>query len=523
MILSINNSRKSILTLSFTLAALLFFSTSFSQWTRVQQLPASDIYSLYRDGAILYGGGKGIIYLSSDNGLTWDSTNAIPLFTRVDNIIVYKNELYAASYSIGIYKSPDKGVTWQNISTGIFPFVSDLCEWNGDLYAATLGSSVFKLDPVHRDKWSPFNNGLSNLSLNLNSIAGNNNALIAGTLANGMYDYLPVNSAVWEERFFLGQLRPTEAVYDIITAHDSLFVAGSTGTFYISTDNGLNWSKFGNTLSSFFTPLVNAKQALLLSRNTFDGINNNTSFHYIKKEALQESFIPFSFVGNHFSYKLEIYGGKLWDASTNGLFYMSLSDLPGISAADDPVINNPLPLRFIAVDLKCEMNSVMITWKAAQEQTTTHFNIERSVDGVRWTVISHLPAVFNGNNESSYSFTDKDPVQNNFYRIAGYDLDGGVQYSSLLRSSCAAMDIVRLWPNPVRDMVFVNVVAGNESQGIVKLFDSKGALIKVQRRTILQGNNQLGIDMRPLASGVYLLSMEWNNGQMKRTVQLLKQ
>jgi len=505
-----------------TLALLFCFSTSFSQWTRVRQLPSSDIFSLYRKDSILYAGGKNIIYISSDKGQTWDSTNSIPL-PSVDNIIVYKDELYAASYSVGVYKSADGGRTWQNIGAGIIPFVSDFCEFRGDLYAATLGSSVFKLDPVHRDNWSSFNNGLSSLSVNLNSIAGNSNALIAGTLANGLYDYLPANSTIWEERFLLGQIRPTEGVYDIITANDSLFLAGFTGRFYMSTDNGLNWNLFGSELPSNITSLVNAKQALLLSRSNFNGVSYTSSFYYIRKDSLQRPFVPFSLVPDNFTYKIEIFGDKLWDASNAGLFFMSLSDLPGISDANDTVLHIPLPVSFISFNANCEGNKVMITWKTAQEQNSSHFNVERSVDGTRWTVIGNLPAAGNAGSESSYSFADNNPVQNGYYRIAQYDLDGKVQYTSILRSSCNATDVFSLWPNPVHDRVFINIVTANESQAMIKLFDSKGALVKVQKATVLQGSNQFSVDMKSLTNGVYQLYLDWNNGQMKKTIQVLKQ
>ena len=164
-----------------------------------------------------------------------------------------------------------------------------------------------------------------------------------------------------------------------------------------------------------------------------------------------------------------------------------------------------------------------ITWKTAQEQNSSHFNIERSVDGIRWSVIGNLPAAGNSSIETSYSFTDSNPVQNGYYRIGEYDLDGRVQYTSVLRSSCNTSDVFNLWPNPVHDMVFINIVAGNESQAMIKLFDNKGALVKLQKATLLQGSNQLSVDMRALANGIYSLSADWNNGQMKKTIQVLKQ
>src|SRR4030095_10585973 len=143
--------------------------------------------------------------------------------------------------------------------------------------------------------------------------------------------------------------------------------------------------------------------------------------------------------------------------------------------------NNPLPVRFIFFNAKCEGAKVLLTWKTAQEQNSSHFNIERSVDGISWTVINSLPAAGNNNTEHSYSFTDNNPEQNGFYRIAEYDMNGRVQYTNILRSSCNTTDVFKLWPNPVRDMVFINIVTGSESQAVIKVFDSRGALVKEQR------------------------------------------
>src|SRR6185436_2486117 len=124
--------------LIFTLVSVLCFLTSFSQWTRVEQLPSSDIFTVYHKDNILYAGGKRIIYVSKDEGQTWDSTTTIPGPPLINNIIVYKDELYAASAPSGVFKSPDGRIKCQNISTGLlFPDTSHFCEFKRDLYVAT--------------------------------------------------------------------------------------------------------------------------------------------------------------------------------------------------------------------------------------------------------------------------------------------------------------------------------------------------------------------------------------------------
>jgi hypothetical protein len=72
-------------------------------------------------------------------------------------------------------------------------------------------------------------------------------------------------------------------------------------------------------------------------------------------------------------------------------------------------------------------------------------------------------------------------------------------------------------------MINLNITAGNQSQATIKVFDSKGALVKKQTATLLSGNNLLNVYLKGMARGTYQLLVEWNNGQMKKTVQLIKQ
>ena len=56
-----------------------------------------------------------------------------------------------------------------------------------------------------------------------------------------------------------------------------------------------------------------------------------------------------------------------------------------------------------------------------------------------------------------------------------------------------------------------------------KVFDSKGALVKVQRQTVLQGSNQFRMNTSSFPKGTYFLSAEWNNGENKKAMQVIKQ
>jgi hypothetical protein len=256
-------------------------------------------------------------------------------------------------------------------------------------------------------------------------------------------------------------------------------------------------------------PASNADLNATLRLNYFDGELNNMN---------ENSLVLFK-TNDGVNWSNQRFSSK--DANTNFVEMTGIGSFSRWTLSSD---NSPLPVHFILFDVKCEDDEVMVTWKTAQEQNSSHFSIERSTDGVRWTVIGNLPAARNSNTERSYSFTVNGSVQHAHYRIAQYDLDDRVQYTNVIRSSCSLTEKFTLWPNPTNGALFLNIAARNESQVVIKIFDSKGSLVKVQNAKILPGSNQIRTDIESLADGVYSLQVVWNNGdQMKKTVQVIKQ
>jgi hypothetical protein len=184
--------------------------------------------------------------------------------------------------------------------------------------------------------------------------------------------------------------------------------------------------------------------------------------------------------------------------------------------------NNPLPVRFILFNLKCEYTKVWLNWKTAQEQNSSHFAVEKSANSINWTAIGNVPAAGNSNTEKSYSFADKNPVTNCYYRIAQYDLDGRAVYTSIFKSPCSKAEQFTVWPNPFNDKIFVNIPAENKLDVVIKLFDGKGALVKKQNAIVQAGVNQLTILTGELSHGMYTLSIETVEGSLHKSVKLIK-
>lgn len=84
-------------------------------------------------------------------------------------------------------------------------------------------------------------------------------------------------------------------------------------------------------------------------------------------------------------------------------------------------------------------------------------------------------------------------------------------------------DILSIRPNPSNGRVIVEIMAGNQSPALIKVFDGKGALVKLQQANLSSGNNQVNVDINNLPPGAYHISAEWDNGQVKKTARIVKQ
>jgi hypothetical protein len=87
---------------------------------------------------------------------------------------------------------------------------------------------------------------------------------------------------------------------------------------------------------------------------------------------------------------------------------------------------------------------------------------------------------------------------------------------------CINHDEFKLSPNPAHDKIFINLSTGYSSRVTLEIFDSKGSLVKKQNVTILQGNNRISVDLTSLASGVYQIRANWNNGQNETLTRFMK-
>ncbi|HTE12341.1 MAG TPA: T9SS type A sorting domain-containing protein [Chitinophagaceae bacterium] len=100
-------------------------------------------------------------------------------------------------------------------------------------------------------------------------------------------------------------------------------------------------------------------------------------------------------------------------------------------------------------------------------------------------------------------------------------MDGNGQFTKILHASCDSLQLFRTWPEPVIDMLFINLPSAVSTATCIQLYDSKGALVKKQMARLLPGNNVISMDVKQFSAGIYFLHFINSNGVM-HVQQLIK-
>ena len=174
-------------------------------------------------------------------------------------------------------------------------------------------------------------------------------------------------------------------------------------------------------------------------------------------------------------------------------------------------------------------NSVLLNWKTENEINTSHFAIERSIDGNRFTGIGNVTA--NGRNNAggsfSYGFTDNDavnqPSQRIYYRLKMVDIDGTFKYSNIVSISMPiTTGRLNISPNPVLNEVKVSIASVADGRLQWKMMDNVGrTLLKGSEHVKKGAGNNFTIDMNRLPAGNYYLSVSGAGNDQRVKIQKL--
>jgi YD repeat-containing protein len=180
-----------------------------------------------------------------------------------------------------------------------------------------------------------------------------------------------------------------------------------------------------------------------------------------------------------------------------------------------------LPLTLLNFTGTKNNNSVLLTWKTANEINTSHFAVQRSLDAVNFSDINIVPAT-PGSITKNYSFTDnvagiKAPKI--YYRLKMVDNDGKFKMSNVVLITLVNQELrFTIKPNPAKNYFIITNNTSAQSDALVNIIDFSGRSVLKQTIT-LSGENKINISALP--KGVYMVII--NTGDNITTQKLVVQ
>lgn len=199
---------------------------------------------------------------------------------------------------------------------------------------------------------------------------------------------------------------------------------------------------------------------------------------------------------------------------TTNTFYVLQQTINGCTTRDTVNVNVSLmPLRFTSFNfISKNGKSVELSWNTADEINVSHFNLQRSINGIHFSTIATAKAKNQSLNE--YSIIDYNlplTVDNKlYYKIEAIDFDGRKTYSNIKQIILNNLNDKQLivFPNPAKD--FINITS-KEKIKEVKLFNSFGQLVKQQFLNLPTNSLLWGFVE---AKGIYIIQITTTHNQI---------
>ena len=182
-------------------------------------------------------------------------------------------------------------------------------------------------------------------------------------------------------------------------------------------------------------------------------------------------------------------------------FYVIEQNVCGQYSKDTVYITvGVVPLVIKNYELKIKNEGVVNKWITLNEINVSHFNVQRSSNGVEFNTIQQTTAKNNAYNE--YSITDVQPLNGtSYYRIEAVDKDGKKTYSKTEKIQLKIEnEKLKIFPNPAKDIVNINYPNLKE----VSILDLTGRILL--QKTFSNSNN-VQLNIGNLSKGVYVLKV----------------
>jgi photosystem II stability/assembly factor-like uncharacterized protein len=250
--------------LFLTLFLFFYAFALHAQWVAKNKNYKGHVNTLFTNGNNLYVGTEGGgVFLSTDNGASWNAVNTGLTNTNVRCFAMDGNNLYAGTWGGGIFLSTNDGTSWTAVNNGLTNnFVVCLAASGSNLFVGTGGGGVF-FSANSGTSWTAINNGLNHNFVG--SLAVNGDNLFVGI--NGVGVFRSTNNGESWKAMNTGLTNSN--ITSLVLSGSNLF-ADVYGTGIFRSDNyGVNWTHLTAGLTD-----AGVQSLVVSGSNLFMGTNS---------------------------------------------------------------------------------------------------------------------------------------------------------------------------------------------------------------------------------------------------------
>ena len=179
--------------------------------------------------------------------------------------------------------------------------------------------------------------------------------------------------------------------------------------------------------------------------------------------------------------------------------------------------------EFLFFDVKKNNREVRLDWVTNMEPQNDFFTIEKSSDGINFEFMTEIESRSNSLSAVGYSDLDTHPYfGKNYYRLRQTLKDGTEIYSNVFEVEFD-LDLMKfsIFPNPAKDIVYVNLKSFEGEKGKIQIYDARGILVQERSLESISSYPER-FDVKNYVNGLYLMTIKIENHKLITKQILIK-
>ena len=204
---------------------------------------------------------------------------------------------------------------------------------------------------------------------------------------------------------------------------------------------------------------------------------------------------------------------------------IELTDVQG--SPDRFIDGTPLPVELSSFSAGIISNGIKLNWRTETEVNNYGFEILRSTQNERWSLLGFVEGHGNSNSPEEYSFIDDNVTSGIYaYRLKQIDNDGTFEYSKVIEIDVDAplgYELSQNYPNPFNPTTTIKFSIPVTSNVKLSVFNILGEEVQIiVNETKEAGIHTINFDASQLNSGIYFYKLKTRNFFRVKKMNLIR-